>query len=389
MEHSRISPSAAKRWFNCPGSVTLIAEKKPENKSGESAEKGTHIHKICENILKGKETIAKALTQTVKMENGKTFKVSEFESSITEYVDFCKQRMASAIFYSLEHKVSRPEISKDTHGTIDFLCVYKDPIAGNVLCIADLKTGVRNLVHTEDNEQLLIYAVCAFHQLSTEIQSQIDMLEIAIIQAEHYSEEKRRPHYYALPKLLEFEKVLVQKVKDVDTKTDFFCVGEHCTFCPVIKDCPEQTKSVETALAIASETKEVAENIPRMVEFLALEKQVTDRFKAVKAYLLSIALAGQKIPGMKIVRADTKTSYLSEEAAIKFLKANLGDDGVEEKPITITEAKKKFKKKGLDENMLKEVTGKKQGDEILVFETDKRDEIKPEGFAPAIDLSFL
>ena len=50
--HSLWSPSAAKRWRNCPGSV-VMCDGAPDKPSREAAE-GTAYHAISELVLTGK-----------------------------------------------------------------------------------------------------------------------------------------------------------------------------------------------------------------------------------------------------------------------------------------------------------------------------------------------
>src|ERR1700719_4193980 len=56
--HSKLSPSSAHRWMNCPGSVALIGDE--SSSAGHAAMKGTAAHKVIELMTVAQETNAGA-----------------------------------------------------------------------------------------------------------------------------------------------------------------------------------------------------------------------------------------------------------------------------------------------------------------------------------------
>ena len=49
-KHAKLSPSAAARWINCPGSIRL-SEKVPPPPSSDYADEGTLAHAVAETKL--------------------------------------------------------------------------------------------------------------------------------------------------------------------------------------------------------------------------------------------------------------------------------------------------------------------------------------------------
>jgi len=165
--HSNISPSSAKRWMACPGSVALCAQL-PKPKSGEAAAEGTGAHGLAEKLLKGELTKQKLLAM-----EGETLRVEDYDIEITEemidavilYHDTIKADEAAlrkngrgaAVVVEYEVKAVAGSIDDHVYGTCDTRMYQK----GNTLRVYDFKYGAGVIVEARENEQMMIYGISA------------------------------------------------------------------------------------------------------------------------------------------------------------------------------------------------------------------------------------
>lgn len=169
MAHARLSPSAAARWMNCPGSVALSDGIK--DSGSDFAAEGTAAHEMAERILEG-------ATGTdligMKAENGIMF-TAEMLTDVLRYVDLVRDLVASTDGKLLvEQKLSIGHLTgeADAKGTSD--CVI---LAGDELIVGDLKFGRGVQVDAEDNYQLMIYALAALEAFGKGIDTVSDTVE--------------------------------------------------------------------------------------------------------------------------------------------------------------------------------------------------------------------
>lgn len=88
--HAKLSPSASKRWMNCPGSVQLIEQltnegKIEENATSPWAEEGSAAHALAEKCLLEHNDAIDYLNQKIYGD----FKVTEeMAEAVQVYLDF-------------------------------------------------------------------------------------------------------------------------------------------------------------------------------------------------------------------------------------------------------------------------------------------------------------
>jgi hypothetical protein len=159
--HARLSPSGSKRWFACPGSLTLEAPF--PNKSNEYSDDGTAMHDIAARVLTGDKAAADFIGEWVVVSHGdepvrKVQITEDMADLVQEYVDMVRHVAAGREL----HVEQRVEFSKfvdlpDQFGTADFIIVAREQ---GELIVGDLKTGHKP-VSVERNSQALTYALGA------------------------------------------------------------------------------------------------------------------------------------------------------------------------------------------------------------------------------------
>lgn len=169
--HARLSPSGAKRWFACPGSLTLAAGF--PDKPNEFSDDGTAMHDVAAQCLvDSKQAAAFIGTWITVSRAGETpVRKVQFDDDMAEltqgYVDYVR---AKAVGNEL-HVEQRLSFSKfigvpDQFGTTDAGIVNWDQ---GELDVQDLKTGHKP-VKVEGNEQLMIYGLAMLGELYEQAQ---------------------------------------------------------------------------------------------------------------------------------------------------------------------------------------------------------------------------
>jgi hypothetical protein len=163
--HARLSPSGAKKWFACPGSLTMEAPF--PNKSSTHSDDGTAMHDVAARYLTEHTRASSYVGQWIKVSNkGEPDRKVQFDDDMADltqgYVDYVRTLAIGHELY-VEQKL---EFSKfvgvpDQFGTTDAGIVNYDQ---GELMVIDLKTGHRP-VDVSENVQLSVYALAMLGEL--------------------------------------------------------------------------------------------------------------------------------------------------------------------------------------------------------------------------------
>ena len=359
--HALLSASASSRWLAGPPSARLEA-RFPDGQSPYAAE-GTQAHALAEGML-----------QPYAEGGGVPFTLSgpEWPKDMLDYVDVyvtivleklneARKKTPDAVLL-VEQRLDFSPWVPDGFGTGDAVV-----ISDNTLEIIDLKYGKGVPVSAEDNSQMRLYALGAFHNYG--ILYDFDRITMTIVQPRLDSVSSQTVD---LKDLLDWG----DKVKLVAAKAwrgeGEYCAGPHCRFCRAAVRC---RKLAEYNLdCLRYEFMEADLMDPEdIVDVLKVEADVTSWLKTVKEYALDQAVNhGEKFPGMKLVEGRSVRAITDE----KGLAGKLTEEGYTNiyKPITlkgITDLEKVCGKK----NFVKLSEGfvtKPPGRPVLVPEEDKR-----------------
>ena len=371
--HAKLSPSAAARWINCPGSIAL-SELCPPPGSSDYADEGTLAHLLAEGkVLLGADEITPTYyNKRLKKAMESQYYGGEMEEATTYYAEqvmliYCewlkKDQEAELL---VEQRFSLEEWVPDCFGTSDAVV-----IAGDVIEVIDLKYGKGVKVDAVGNPQLRLYglgAAAMFRELYD-----LKTVRMTIIQPrlDHVSTEE-----LGLIELYSWADMVVKPAakaalgKDAPT-----ACGDWCRWCPAKATCRTRAeKQLELAVYDFQDPpllqpEEIGDVLRQAEE---LQKWVAD----VQAYALEQALAGEHYDGWKLVEGRSVRKYADELKVAEKLRADGWEDAMiyERKLLGLTAMEKLVGKKKLTET-LGELIVKPAGKPVLVPQTDKRPEI--------------
>ena len=384
MGHAKLSPSSAKRWLNCPGSIRAIDALPVGDTSSRAADEGTFAHLMAEIALNDighptyPEDAIKARLGTVS-ECGRFTADAELLEHITEYVEFCDDARIKGQASWVEASVK--VIHDKVYGTADFIAVV-----GNVLEVIDYKHGVGVPVSPVDNEQAMTYALGALKRIestNTKLYDQIDTISIRIFQPRN---SRGGGQEIVSKEYLEwwFTEVLepgATATEDPDAKRK---AGDHCQFCPVKGMCYElKDQALEAAKVVFSDpvALEVVSTKPdpkdltveEVGKVLAAKSLVEKWLKGVAAYAEEISAKGTAIPGFKRVRKKGDRRWRDVDSAADMLAEMLPDGAsLYAEPKLLSPAQSEKLLDVLGKARVKQLTTKPDAGTALVPNSDKR-----------------
>lgn len=379
--HAQLSPSAAERWMECPGSIKL--GKLFPDKSSEYADEGTCAHALGELFLKRDLKLCTTYQYNRAFEEVKAIKYycEEMHDYCDDYKAFVIEELNASGHEAqilLETKVDLTDWIPEGYGTIDIRIA-----ANRVLKIIDLKYGKGIMVDSENNKQLMAYGLGALKEY--DLLFDIEFVEIIIYQPRL---ENISRFMISAKALREWgEKVLIPAAKKAFDGAVDFKAGKWCQFCKAKPNCKtfaeynleiakEQfsvgTDEEELELLKLAETNLLTDE---QVSVIVLRAQEFIKWiDAVKDMALAEAIHNQKKwPGMKLVegRSIRKISDELEARRLLVKKGFKKDEITQTKLLGITKLEKIIGAKDFNA-VLTNLIFKPPGAPALVAASDKR-----------------
>lgn len=348
--HSNIGPSSAKRWINCPGSVGLCA-KLPRQPSSEFAVEGTVAHGLAEELVTGKIDSLELMSRvgTIVKQDGFEIEIGEdMVDGAIEYHDLIKAdrdmlaRLAkpAPIVGKAEVRVQAKSVDEDLWGTADYILYRK----GDVLIVYDYKFGKGVIVDPEENEQAAIYAIAV---MDGEAGWAFDKVIIKIHQPRgNHIDGTVREWEAPIGWLRNFRDSLKPAVAATRDPKAIIKTGDWCRWCAAKAVCPAMFKTAEeqagASFDVVAPAKGSVAPLPEVrlmsVEKLALalswQDAVESWFVSVKEFVTEKLLAGEVVPGWKLVDGRANRRWINEQDVVAAFEGILGDKLYESKLLS-------------------------------------------------------
>ena len=388
--HTIASPSALHRLMRCPGSAVLC--KFVPDQSSKYAEEGTLFHAGMEYILKtrlGEQVTNKWIrmyletNSTIALEKEA---LDEMVDCVQDAIEWFNLNFANAKQIIPETKLPMYYSDKD-YGTADVIVLFD-----NKLVIVDWKYGKGVDVSPNNNPQLISYAVSALKYLSSQ---NIDIrnfkeVETIIYQPRIYTGETVKSYKYTMQELVQQSKIIKEAVDKVYAlyskpknskivKENLSASDEACKFCPAKMICKVYAKQGTELLGDLISEKEKLQKHPDEVNWVEIGKKFEEElpnliqfYNEVLDYFLALPVE-ERPQGVYESRKLGRLSYINDQEKVIDVLRNNEIDAIDHsiKLITLTELKKQLKKLENRDEILKEITEKREGNRYITFNPKK------------------
>lgn len=377
-------PSGLPAGLRCLGSYALIAKLRadgtiPGESNSDPARVGTVGHSVSQECL-DKNMDAKEFLGVTVVEDGLAVECDQdFVDAVQKYLDAVRETPGEH-FVETRFDIDAFPIP-DQSGTADFAALDKP---NKTLYVKDLKFG-QGVTVWADTEQAAAYGLGAYDWFSQFYD--IEKVVVEIIQP-------RKAHSdiaeYTIPELEAFRTDCREKT----TRAYAMLQGEipleltpgekQCFFCPAQVHCKARKDQL---LAVASSRFENLEetvtlDLPAAISYdtvLKLYPIAADLKKflsRVEAAALEMHMAGNHIPGYKLVQGRKSYKWASETQAVDFLGMFLGENELYERKLVSVAQARKLMGKSAKSSEFTALVAEVNGRVSLAPESDRRKAIE-------------
>ena len=354
--HSKLGPSASKRWLVCHGSVKAT-EDLPDT-SSVYAREGTAAHTLSEWVREQGKPAKDFIGQEIYVEGDRIVVNWEMVHAVQAYVDYCNELPGEAY---VEERVHYDAFIPGGFGTSDDIRIDNEDCY-----ITDLKYGKGVPEHAENNTQGMFYALGVFQDFGHLYD--FKRFHIAIHQPRLESVSSWTISVEDL--LIWVRDVAIPAYESAMGPNPPFVAGDHCQFCPLKQSCKTRADAMQA---------EYLNDLDGPEEMTGEElAEISDRLSAIRAWCndieahaLSEVQKGHQVGDWKLVEGRSNRTWKNAEEAEKALRG------------TKLKVKEIFVKKmispkqaedllGKDHPLMKEQVRKPPGRPVLVPGSDSR-----------------
>ena len=395
-QHARLSPSAAKRWMTCPGSIKAIERLNIQDKPSRFAAEGTVAHEVHELCLVNNQLAKNYFGKTITAD-GMKFKVNQdMVDAVQMSLDYIQYRIDMAELEGLSVEVQVEVRSSLEYlgipgldgGTSDVVLLFwgDDELVG--IEVFDYKHGAGIAVECIDNPQIMCYGlgICAKYQAKAELP-----VRITISQPRAHHPDGRIRHWNTTAEHLmrwKDEELVPRAKETLEEDAKFQPSDDGCRFCPLAGNCPALYKRSQEVAMIDFDECEDDVHLPDVETLTAEQKKfIMDHAGVIRSFIVAVENqvkkevdhGSQEYEGSyKLVRKTTRRKF-AEDALDEFTSPLLDHldytDIYEEKSRSITEIERRLKKvigvKAAKE-VMDEITIRPEGVLVIAPISDKR-----------------
>jgi len=398
--------------MECSGSIQLsdrFYEGGGVGRASPYAIEGTAAHYVLDACLKTNTDAEAYEGKFVHVVNGdakaifdklpKKFDVDEMWSTneqMIEVVEDMVWAVQACIDYVVAELAQRPGAILLTDLKLDMTWIGRNDMGGTLdvaidepfgdLLVLDYKHGKGVVVEVDDNEQLLYYAAGIWHKMGRGHKRII--IVIAQPRAEH-EDGGIRVYEVTSEQIAQFVVDLKKAADATDVPNAPRRAGDWCRFCPAISICPEAKEKVQelAALDFSDAPPDVAavvqlednEELAKLLDWVPI---VDAWVKAIEGQGIRKLMAGQKVPGKKLVYKKGKRAWVrSEDEIVTEMVLTLGvDEGACYQPPKLKSPAQMEKVRKGAKAVVKGLAEMAHGGLTMVDESDKRPAVSPDEF---------
>lgn len=361
--HATLSPSSAHRWLHCTPSALL--EKTFSDTGSFATAEGTAAHEL------GEYKINRALKREAVRPTS-DYRTDEMEECTDDYRDYAieqlmqeRQTCQDAEAYT-EIELDLSSYIPHGFGTCDCLI-----LSDKRMHVIDFKYGQGVLVESEENPQMMLYALGALNAFGDLYDFEEVSLTIFQPRRDNISTwDTTVSHLCAWA-----DNELLPKVTLAAEGLGRFCSGEWCRFCKAAVQCRARAESQLTVAQYEFRKppllsdEEIEDILPKLSE-------LTKWAKDIQQYATDEAVNhGKQWKTFKLVASRSNRKYSNEEAVADAAKRAGFSDIYRKCLIPLTEMERIMGKKKFNE-VLGGLIYKPPGRPTLVPKSDKRPELK-------------
>lgn len=303
-EHCVFSPSAAKRWLACPGSIPFC-ENIPEELT-EDAMVGSQAHRVAEQAIKNRFGVGEGKSLSDLTDD------ADMIEHAAAYANWLADVYGDDAKWHTEERVGIPLTGNDLpamYGTCDAYAILMSDTETKLI-VVDYKYG-RHPVEVEENPQLMLYAlgIALINGLSADIN--IDLViyqpycggaKVWKTSGKHVDEFAR----FARNKISQIQQIRVRVRNGEDVRSSLVPGPEQCRYCRGAGTCPalaqqalavaevKPTEPAPEALPVPSTPEQLARALP----WLELIEKWCDKVRSAAHGMIE---SGTPVPGYKLV----------------------------------------------------------------------------------------
>lgn len=348
--HSSRGPSSAHRWINCNGSINLIQKLGDKAaKSGILADEGSAAHQLLAHCLLNREMAWEHEGEVINY-NGHDFPVDKaMVDGVQMAIDWVAHKMEQFAdkhpILIVEQRVGDPANNEDAWGTTDIGII----IPRERIIVADFKYG-KGVVVEPDDEQTRSYGHYGFTTFETfndlaqhggafdltqwapgdaVFEDPNTLCELYILQpriphpnTKLHPEGLIRRHVTNRSELARWAYGEMLPAMAESQKPDApLAVGDWCGWCPARDYCPALRRGADE---IEIGIEPIALDNEALGALLVKAKAIVKYLNGLEAEAFKRVMAGQKVPGKKLVHKIGNRIW--KEGAEAALFAKLGQD---------------------------------------------------------------